>query len=117
MWMTFVPSFLWIFLGGPYVEALIGNKSLDAALSAITAAIVGVILNLAVWLSLHTLFGVVELVRAGPLVLNLPVFSSLNWPALVLSLFAVIAMFRFRTGMIQTLAACSALGIAYYFAA
>src|SRR5882762_10919966 len=56
MWTTFVPSFIWIFLGGPYIEALIGNKSLNAALSAITAAVVGVILNLAVWFSLHTLF-------------------------------------------------------------
>jgi chromate transporter len=116
MWTTFVPSFLWIFLGGPYVEALIGNKALNAALSAITAAVVGVILNLAVWLSLHTLFGGVDVVRAGPLLLNVPVFASVNWPALVLSLGAVIAVFRFKTGMIATLAASSALGVAYYFA-
>lgn len=116
MWTTFVPSFLWIFLGGPYVEALIGNKSLNAALSAITAAVVGVILNLAVWLSLHTLFGIVDVVRAGPLVVNLPELASVNWPALVLSLGAVVAMFRFKAGMIPTLMACSALGVVYYFA-
>jgi len=115
MWATFVPSFLWIFLGGPYVEALIGNKTLNAALSAITAAVVGVILNLAVWLSLHTLFGVVAAVRVGILVLNLPSFVTINWPALVLSLAAVIAMFRFKAGMLPTLAACSAAGVAYYF--
>jgi chromate transporter len=117
IWTTFVPSFLWIFLGGPYVEALIGNKSLNAALSAITAAVVGVILNLALWLSLHTLFASVETVRAGPLHVSLPILASVNWPALLLSLGAVIAMFRFKAGMLATLAACSALGILYYFAA
>ena len=115
MWTTFVPSFLWIFLGGPYVEALIGNKALNAALSAITAAVVGVILNLAVWLSLHTLFAAVDVVRAGPLIVNLPELASVNAPALVLSLGAVVAMFRFKTGMIPTLLACSALGVVYYF--
>jgi chromate transporter len=115
MWTTFVPSFLWIFLGGPYVEALIGNKALNAALSAITAAVVGVILNLAVWLSLHTLFASVVTVHAGPLHVNLPLFASVSWPALVLSLGAVIAMFRFKVGMVATLLACSALGVLYYF--
>ena len=115
MWTTFVPSFLWIFLGGPYVEALIGNKALNAALSAITAAVVGVILNLAVWLSLHTLFAAVDVVRIGPLLLNLPELVSANVPALVLSVGAVIAMFRFKAGMIATLLACSALGVVYYF--
>ena len=115
MWTTFVPSFLWIFLGGPYVEALIGNKALNAALSAITAAVVGVILNLAVWLSLHTLFAAVDVVRAGTLIVNLPELASVNAPALVLSLGAVVAMFRFKTGMIPTLLACSALGVVYYF--
>jgi len=115
MWTTFVPSFLWIFLGGPYVEALIGNKALNAALSAITAAVVGVILNLAVWLSLHTLFASVVTVRAGPLHVNLPLLASVSWPALVLSLGAVIAMFRLKAGMVTTLLACSALGVLYYF--
>ena len=115
MWTTFVPSFLWIFLGGPYVEALIGNKTLNAALSAITAAVVGVILNLAVWLSLHTVFGAVDVRHVGVLVLNVPVFASINWPALTLSLAAVVAMFRFKVGMIPTLLACSAAGVAYYF--
>jgi chromate transporter len=115
MWTTFVPSFLWIFLGGPYVEALIGNKTLNAALSAITAAVVGVIVNLAVWLSLHTVFGTVDIVHAGVLVLNVPVLSTISWPALTLSVAAIIAMFRFKAGMIPTLIACSAAGVAYYF--
>ncbi len=115
MWTTFVPSFLWIFLGGPYVEALIGNKTLNAALSAITAAVVGVILNLAVWLSLHTIFGRVDILHAGVLVLNVPAIATVSWPALLLSLAAVVAMFRFKVGMIATLLACSAAGVAYYF--
>lgn len=117
MWTTFVPSFLWIFLGGPYVEALIGNRTLNAALSAITAAVVGVILNLAVWLALHTVFARVDILHAGVLALNVPRLATLNWPALTLSLAAVVAMFRFKLGMLWTLAACSAAGVVYYFLA
>ena len=114
MWSTFVPPFIWIFLGGPYIEALIGNKSLNAALSAITAAVVGVILNLAVWFSLHTLFDQVITYHAYGLTVGLPVFNTLNVPALVLSLAAIIAMFRFKVGMLPTLAACSAAGVLYH---
>jgi chromate transporter len=117
MWSTFVPPFIWIFLGGPYIEALIGNKSLNAALSAITAAVVGVILNLAVWFSLHTLFGQVIERHAYGLTASVPVLDTLNVPALVLSLAAVIAMFRFKIGMLPTLAACSAAGVLYYLIA
>ena len=117
MWSTFVPPFIWIFLGGPYIEALIGNRSLNAALSAITAAVVGVILNLAVWFSLHTLFAQVAETRFYGLHLGVPVLSSLNLPALVLSLAAVVAMFRFKASMFVTLAGCSAAGIVYYLLA
>jgi chromate transporter len=114
MWATFVPSFLWIFLGGPYVESLLGIKWLNAALSAITAAVVGVILNLTVWLWLHTIFAVVNPVRVSWLVLSVPDLSTVSWPALAISLAAVIAMFRFKVGMIPTLAACSLAGVIYY---
>ena len=116
MWTTFVPSFLWIFLGGPYVEALIGNKTLNAALSAITAAVVGVIVSLAVWLSLHTVFGTVDIVHAGVLVLNVPLLSTISWPALALSALAIVAMFRIKVGMMATFLGSSALGVAIYFA-
>lgn len=116
MWSTFVPSFLWIFLGGPYVEALIGNKSLNSALSAITAAVVGVILNLAVWFALHTLFGRVDQMNWQGLTLNIPILETINWRTLVLSLGAIIAIFRFKVGMIWVFAASSLLGAAYYFA-
>jgi chromate transporter len=116
MWSTFVPPFLWIFLGGPYIEALIGNKSLNAALSAITAAVVGVILNLAIWFALHTLFGQVVQIHGYGFSLGVPVLASVNWPALTLSAGAMVAMFRFKAGMLPTLAACSALGALYYLA-
>jgi chromate transporter len=114
MWMTFVPPFIWIFLGGPYVEALIGNKSLNAALSAITAAVVGVILNLAVWFSLHTIFAQVKIVGAPILALPVPVLASIDWPALVLAAGAIVAIFRFKVGMLATFAGCSALGVMYF---
>ena len=113
MWSTFVPPFIWIFLGGPYIEALIGNTSLNAALSAITAAVVGVILNLAVWFSLHVLFAQVNEWHGFGLTVGVPVFSSLNVAALVLSVAAVVAMFRFRTGMLPTMLACSVAGAIY----
>jgi len=109
-WVTFAPCFLWIFLGGPYVEALRGHRRLTGALSAITAAVVGVILNLAAWFALHTLFGEVQ-VRPG-LGPDLPVLSTLDWRAVLLSGAAMIAMLRFKTGMVVTLAACAALGLA-----
>jgi chromate transporter len=115
-WTTFVPSFLWIFLGAPYIEALRGNKALDAALSAITAAVVGVILNLAIWFALHTLFGEVDVKHVYGLVLQVPVLPTLNIAALVLAVAALVAIFRFKVGMIPTLLGCSAAGIALYFA-
>jgi chromate transporter len=116
MWMTFVPSFLWVFLGGPYFESLSANKALNAALSAITAAVVGVILNLAVWLGLRTLFGQIETRQAGVLTLNLPILQSLNLPALILAVVAMAAIFRFQLGMLPVLAGSSLLGAVYYLA-
>jgi chromate transporter len=114
MWMTFVPSFLWIFLGGPYIEALGSNKSLKAALTAITAAVVGVILNLAIWFGLHTLFARVEVRHAFGLTVSLPVLQSINLPALTLSVMSMIAIFRFNMGMLPVLAGASILGAGYY---
>ena len=111
-WVTFAPCFLWIFLGAPYIEALRGNKALGAALAAITAAVVGVVLNLAVWFALHLWFR--EAHRAPGLALDVPVWSSVDVWALALSAAAMIAIFRFRAGMIPTLAACSAAGLVLY---
>lgn len=114
-WTTFVPCFLWIFLGGPYIEALRGNKALTASLSAITAAVVGVILNLAVWFFIHTIFHEVEPVRAFLFAFDAPKLSSVDPWALMLSLGAAVAIFRFKAGMISTLAACCAVGILLFY--
>jgi chromate transporter len=110
-WVTFTPCFLWIFLGAPFIEVLRGNKALSGALTAITAAVVGVILNLAVWFALHTWFHEAHRVRAAGLSFDAPVLSSLDPWALALSAAAMLAIFRFRAGMIPTLLACSAAGI------
>jgi chromate transporter len=114
MWCTFVPSFLWIFLGGPYVEALIGNERLKAALSAVTAAVVGVILNLAIWFAMHVLFADVTQSRWGLLSLPVPALHTIQWPALVIAAAAMIATFGFKTRMIPLLAACCAAGVAWH---
>lgn len=115
-WVTFTPCFLWIFVGAPFIEAVRGNTALAGALSAITAAVVGVILNLSVWFAIHTLFARTFEVRGYGLSFDAPVLSSVNPWALVLSVAAAIAIFRFKAGMLQTLAACSAAGIALYLA-
>jgi len=115
-WVTFAPCFLWIFLGAPYIESLRGNRALSGALSAITAAVVGVILNLAIWFGIHTIFGSVQALEWGPFSFDAPVWASVNGWALLLSGAAIVAMFRFRIGMLPTLAATSAAGIVLYWA-
>jgi chromate transporter len=117
LWVTFAPCFLWIFLGAPYVERLRANRGLNAALSAITAAVVGVILNLAVWFALHTIFGDVQETTAAGLRLWLPVWQTLQLPSLLLAAGAAIAMFRFNVGMLPTLAASALLGCGYFLLA
>lgn len=112
IWVTFAPCFLWIFLGAPYIETLRGNKAIATALSAITAAVVGIILNLAVWFALHVLFRETIVLHIGPLNPEWPVLSSIDWRATMLSAFAVVAMFRLKLGMIPTLALCAAAGLA-----
>ena len=111
-WVTFAPCFLWIFLGGPYIERLRGNKPLSGALSAITAAVVGVILNLAIWFAIHTLFHVTRPLNGFSLHVDAPVFGSVDPWTLLLTLAAAVTIFRFKVGMIPTLAACCAAGVA-----
>ncbi|MBB4040718.1 chromate transporter [Microvirga flocculans] len=115
-WVTFAPCFLWIFLGAPYIEVLRGNRALSGALSAITAAVVGVILNLSIWFAIHTIFKEVRPVAWGPFSLDVPLWASIDLWALLLSGAAILAMFRFRVGMLPTLAATSAAGILIYLA-
>ena len=111
-WVTFTPCFLWIFVGAPYIERLRGNIGLAGALSAITAAVVGVILNLSIWFALHTLFRETVPVHAFPLDFDRPVLSSVDVPALLLSIAAATAIFRFKLGMLTVLAASCAAGVA-----
>jgi len=113
-WTTFVPCFLWIGLGAPFIERLRDNKPLSGALAGITAAVVGVILNLAIWFALHTIFRETVPARWYGFGFDMPVLASVNPWALLLSLAAIIAIFRFKAGTIQTLAACSAAGIMLY---
>ena len=111
-WVTFAPCFLWIFAGAPYVERLRGNRALAGALSAITASVVGVILNLAVWFALHTIFAETRVVALGPLRLDLPVPSSLDPAALLLALAALVAVFGLRLGTVPVLAGAALAGLA-----
>ena len=104
-WVTFVPCFLWIFLGAPFIEQLRGNLALGGALSAITAAVVGVVLNLAIWFALHTMFAQVREYRGGGLRIDVPVLASLNLAALLLAVAAMVAMFRFKVGPLKVLLA------------
>ena len=110
-WITFVPCFLWIFLGAPLAEKLRDVKSLNAALSAVTAAIVGVVLNLAIWFAIHSLFRETIPIRAFPLSFDAPNLATVVPWTSVLAIAAAIAIFRFKVGMIPTLAGCCAAGI------
>ncbi|MET4721020.1 chromate transporter [Bradyrhizobium japonicum] len=111
-WVTFTPCFLWIFVGAPYIERLRGNPGLAGALGAITAAVVGVILNLSIWFALHTLFRETVPVHAFPFAFDRPVPTSIDIPALVLSIAAATAIFRFKLGMLTVLAGSCAAGVA-----
>ncbi|HEV7603095.1 MAG TPA: chromate efflux transporter [Bradyrhizobium sp.] len=111
-WVTFTPCFLWIFLGAPFIETMRGNKGLAGALSAITAAVVGVILNLSIWFALHTVFRDVTPVRSFGLSFDAPLLSSVDVAALVLAIAAATAIFRFNMGMLTVLAGSCAAGLA-----
>jgi chromate transporter len=113
-WVTFTPCFLWIFLGAPFIEAIRGNRALAGALSAITAAVVGVVLNLALWFAIHTMFREVSQVRGYGLAFDAPVLASADPWALALSAAALVAIFRLKIGMMWTLAGCSAAGIVLF---
>ena len=112
-WATFVPCYLWVLVGGPYVESLRGNKSLHSAMSGITAAIVGVVLNLAVWFAMHTVFGSVRDFREFGMHLQIPVWQTLNIPSLFIAAFAILAIFRFKMGVIKTIGCSVGLGVIY----
>lgn len=115
LWMTFVPCFLWIFAAAPYVQHLQTMPRLSSALSSITAAVAGVILNLAIWFGLHVLFGTVA--RAtGPLPIWLPNFQAFDLAAFILAVISGLALLRFHVGIPKTLALAAVLGVVYKLA-
>ena len=111
LWATFAPCFLWIFVGAPYVEALRGNRRLDAALTSITAAVVGVVLNLAVWFALHVLFTDVGERHTGPLRWFAPDFTTLDTLAAILAALSAVLLFRTKLGMLGTLGVAALGGL------
>ena len=110
-WVTFVPCFLFIFLGAPYVERLRGNRGLSAALGGITAAVVGVIANLAVFFAVHTLFAETADRSWGAVHVEVPVLDSVRWLSVVIALVAAALLFRLRWSVLRTLGACAVLGL------
>jgi len=112
-WVTFVPCFLFIFVGAPWIEQLRGREGLNAALSGITAAVVGVILNLAVWFSLHVLFAEVAEVRTGGVRLLVPDWGTLDVAALMITVGAFVSLFVLKWGMIRTLLLAAAAGVVH----
>ena len=110
-WVTFTPSMLWIFAGAPFVEQLRANRHLSGALAAITAAVVGVILNLTVWFALHVLFGRVEEMRAGPLRWFWFDPLALDLKAAVLAVIAAVLAFRLHRSLIEVVAVMAVLGV------
>ena len=110
-WVTFVPCFLFILLGAPYVERLRHNQALSSALTGITAAVVGVIANLAVYFTLHTLFDETGEVSAGPLSFEVPVLGTLRWDALAITVLGFALIFWRRWSVLRTLGVCALAGI------
>ena len=116
LWATFAPCFLWIFTGAPYVERLSASPRLAGALAGVTAAVVGVILNLSLWFALHVLFGTVTATRHGPVLLWTPDLATLNVEALVLAILAAALLFGLRLGILSTLGITAATALAWSLA-
>jgi chromate transporter len=111
LWVTFAPSFLWIFAGAPYAERVRENRHASAALAAITAAVVGVILNLAIWFALHVIFAKVETRDVGLLHLQIPDLATLDPIALAIAALALVALLRFKMPVLALLVLSAALGL------
>ncbi len=112
LWFTFVPCFLFIFVGAPYVETVRNVRWLAAALSAVTAAVVGIIANLAVWFAMHVLFAEVRDYPFGPFVLPVPNLAAFDPASAVIAILAAIALIRFHANMIAVLAVAASAGMA-----
>lgn len=116
LWATFAPCFLWIFAGAPWIERINRDARLRGALSAVTAAVVGVILNLTIWFGLHVLFARVGPVTIGPFHPLLPDLTSIDPISLLLGTVAALLLFVWHRGIVTTLAVCGALAVAWYLA-
>lgn len=116
LWVTFTPCFAFIFLGAPAVERLHGNRTLSGALAAVTAAVVGVIANLALWFGLRVLFADVREHRAGPFAIDLPALSSVDPLAAAIAVLAAVCLFRLRLGVVRTLGIATVAGLALHLA-
>jgi chromate transporter len=114
-WVTFVPSFVFIFLGAPYVERLRGNRTISAALTGITAAVVGVIANLALYFAVHTLFRRTAEIASGPLDLVVPHVETIRPVSAFIAVTAAVLIFRFKVSVLRTLGVCALLGLAASF--
>ena len=113
LWFTFVPCFLWIFAGAPFVEKLRDVKWLSAALTAVTAAVVGVIANLALWFGLHVLFARLEETEAGPLRVLVPDAASFDPAAGMIAVAAAIALLGLKLNLLVVLAAAALAGMGW----
>ena len=111
-WVTFIPSFLWIFLGAPFIENLRDKPALTSALSTVTAAVVGVVLNLALWFALFTVFDVVDVHRGFGAIVYEPHLDSLDLAALAIAVGAGVAIFKYKVSTLRVVAAAAVLGIA-----
>jgi chromate transporter len=111
-WVTFVPCFVFVFVGAPYVERLRGNRALSSALTGITAAVVGVIANLAVFFAVSTLFGEVSTITWGPIRVLLPDITTIKPVSVAVGLVAAVLLFRLKWSVLRTLGACAVLGVA-----
>jgi len=109
-WMTFVPCFIFVFLGAPYVERLRSNRGLSAALTGVTAAVVGVIANLGVYFAIHTLFTDSSPFAWGPMSLQLPVLASFRPVAAIITVIAAVLIFALKWSVLRTLGVCALLG-------
>jgi chromate transporter len=111
-WVTFAPCFLWIFAMAPWMDRLQRAPALKGGLAAVTAAVVGVIANLALWFALHVLFARVEMLTVGPVRLQWPELSSFDWRAAAISVAALVLIFGFKRGIVTTLGVTAAMGLA-----
>jgi chromate transporter len=114
-WVTFAPCFLWIFALAPWIERLQKAKWLTGGLSSITAAVVGVIANLSLWFAIHVLFSAVVQKSAGPVHFDMPVLTSLDWQAALLTIAALVMIFAFKWNVLRTLGVSALAGLIFSF--